>query len=290
MIFQITITINPLMALLETLFLIVFLILGFYIIYRLTPREFRIDVKSFSRSSTISCLICLGIIFGIKILFQILEFFHIIFTALNKDTFLFGIEVLLFTIFYRILVLRGNHKISNTFKKWTVIYVILCLTLSMLFFTIDLLDILNITLYIEPLDRPFISLLVAPLEFNDIFYLSFVSEFGIVSFCIILTYIMNRVRDIESRITRPVLKKSLMVSSFISYFLWSFLIFLFGAYLGSFFNFGGFFLDFRVQIITSMAIYFVSFFYFLKYRSIPESGEISKQKLQEAIKKKEENR
>jgi oligopeptide/dipeptide ABC transporter ATP-binding protein len=101
---------------------------------------------------------------------------------------------------------------------------------------------------------------------------------------------MNRVRDIESRITRPVLKKSLIFSSFITYFLWSFLIFLFGAYLGSFFNFGGFILDFRVQIIISSTIYFVSFLYFLKYRNLPESGEISQQKLQEAIKKKEDNR
>jgi len=290
MIFQITATINPVMALLETLFLIIILIVGFYIIYRLTPRESRIDVKTFSTSAAYSGLLCFGILFGIKILFQMLEFFHSIFTALYKDPFLFGLEVLLFAQFYRILVSRKNKKISNAFKQWTRRYVILCLTLSVLFFSIDLLDILNISLFIEPLDRAIISILLAPLEFNDIFYISFINEFGIVFFCIILTFIMNRMRDIETRIARSVLKKTLIASSFITYFLWSFLNFLFGAYLGSFFNFGGFFLDVRVQITTSFVIYIISFFYFSKYKYLPESGEISKRRLQEVIKKKEEDR
>ena len=97
-------------------------------------------------------------------------------------------------------------------------------------------------------------------------------------------------RNIENRIARNVLKKVMSISCFITYFLWSFLTFLFVAYLGNFFNFGGFFLDFRVQIITNIGIYIVSFFYFLKYKYIPESGEISKSILEEAIKKKEEDR
>jgi len=290
MIFQITVTINPVMALIETIFLLIILIVGFYIIYRLTPREFRIDAKSFNRSGGISCLICFGIIFGIKTLFQMLESFHVIFTALYKDPFLFGLEVLLFTLLYRALVSRKNQKISKEFKKWTTIYVILCLTLSLLFFFIDLLDLLNISLYIEPLDRAIISLLLSPLKFNDIFYISFISEFGIVSFCILFTYFMNKMRDIETRINRSALKKVLIISSFITYFLWSFLLFLFGAYLGNFFNFGRFFLDFRVQIIISIGIYIVSFFYFLKYKYLPESDEISKRGLQKEIKKKEEDR
>jgi oligopeptide/dipeptide ABC transporter ATP-binding protein len=278
------------MAFLEAIVLIILLILGFYIIYRLTPREFRIDEKTFGRSAGISSLICFGILFGIKILFQMLESFHDIFTALSKDTVLFGVGVLLFAQFYRLLASRKNRKISNDFKKWTKLYVILCLALSLLFFFIDLLNILNISLYIEPLDKAIISLILSPVEFNDIFYLSFMNEFGIVSFCFIFTYIMNRMRNIETRIVKPVLKKAMIISCFITYFLWSFLIFLFVAYLGNFFDFGGFFLDFRVQIITNIGIYNVLFFYFLKYKYLPESGEISKYRLQEAINKKEEDR
>jgi len=87
-----------------------------------------------------------------------------------------------------------------------------------------------------------------------------------------------------------VLKKVFTISGFITYFLWSFLIFLFTAYLGDIFNFGSLFLDIRVQIFISIGIYFISFFYFLKYKYIPESGEISKYRLQEAINKKEEDR
>jgi len=286
MIFQIYF--NPVMVLIESLFLIIILIVSFYIIYRLTPREFRIDEKSFGRNAGISCLICFGIIFGIKTLFQFLQYFNSIFTVLYKDPFLFGVGVLLFSLFYNLLVSIQDHKISNEFKKWTRLYVILCLVLSLLFFSIDLLDILSISIYIGSLDRAMISLLLSPLNFNDIFYLSFINQFGIVSFCILFTYLKNRIKDIEARKTNSRLKKVMIFSSFITYFLWSFLIFLFGAFLGDFFNFGGFFLDFRVQIIASIGIYIVSSSYFLKYKYSPESDEIIKRRLQEAIKKKEE--
>ena len=290
MIFQIIVFINPVMAFLEAIFLIILLVVGFYIIYRLTPREFRIDEKSFGLSAGISCLICFGIFIVIKILFQMFESLHEIFTTLSKDLFLFGVGVLLFAQFYRLFVSRKNRKISNEFKKWTRLYVFLCLALSLSFFFIDLLDILNISLYIEPLDRSIITIILSPLEFNDIFYLSFLNEFGIVSFCCLFTYFMNRMRNIETRITKPVLKKAMIISCFITYFLWSFLTFLFVAYLGNFFDFGGFFLDFRIQIVSNIGIFIVLFFYFLKCKYLPKSGEISKYRLQEEIKKKEEHR
>jgi len=290
MIFQIIVFINPVMTFLEALFLTIILFIGFYFIYRLTPREFRIDEKSFGIIAIISCLICFGIIFGIKFLFQMFVSFHDIFAALSKDTFLFGVGVLLFAQFYRLFASRKNQKISKEFRKWTKIYIILCLGLSLSFFFIDILDILNISLYVEPLDRAIISVIFSPIEFNDIFYLSFMNEFGIVSFSLFFTYIMNRIGNIETRISKPVLKKVIIISCFITYFLWSFLTFLFVAYLGNFFDFGGFFLDFRVQIVASIGIYIVSFFYFLKFKYLPESGEISKSRLQEAIKKKEEDR
>ena len=288
MIFQIYF--NPVMVLLESLFLIIILIVSFYFIFRLTPREFRIDVKSFSRNAGISCLICFGIIFGIKTLFQFLGYFNGIFTALYKDPFLFGLGVLLFNQFYRILVSKKNQIISNEFKKWTRLYVIFCLVLSLLFFSVDLFDILGFPLYIESLDRAIISLLLSPIRFNDIFYLSFINQFGIVSFCILFTYLRNRMQDIETRKPNSLLKKVMIFNGFVSYFLWSFLIFLFGAYLGNFFNFGSFFLDFRIQIIASIGIYIGSSFYFLKYKYSPESDEIIKRRLQEAIKKKKEDR
>ena len=130
MIFQIIVRINLLMALLEAIFLILLLILSFYIIYRLIPREFRINEKIFSRSMRISSIICFGILFGIKMLFQILAFIHQqIITALSKDIFLFGIGVLLFALFYKLFATRNNRKLSKAFKKWIRIFVILCLAL-----------------------------------------------------------------------------------------------------------------------------------------------------------------
>jgi oligopeptide/dipeptide ABC transporter ATP-binding protein len=106
----------------------------------------------------------------------------------------------------------------------------------------------------------------------------------------ILAYSMNRLRNRETRVIRSVLKRVFIISGFITYFSWSLLIFLFTAYLGDVFNFSSLFLDIRVQIIISIGIYFSSFFYFLKYKYLPESGEISKQRLKDEIKKKEEER
>ena len=56
--FQIIVYINPVMAFLEAFFLIILLFVSFYIIYRLTPRENRIDEKTSGRSMGISSLIC----------------------------------------------------------------------------------------------------------------------------------------------------------------------------------------------------------------------------------------
>ncbi len=287
---QIVVYINPVMAFLETLFLITFLIVGFYIIYRFTPRESRVNAKTFSRSVGFSSLICFGIILGVKILLQILESSHSIFSALRKDTLLWGLQVLLFRVFYKLFASRKEQRISDWFKKWTKIYTISCLILSFMFFSIDLLYILNITLFVEPLDKAFISLIFSPENFEDIFYLSFIMQFVIVSFCITLTYILNRMMNNETRIVRSVLKKVFTISAFITYFLWSLLIFLFTAYLGNVFHFGSVLLDIRIQIVTSIGIYFASFFYFLKFKYLPESGDLSREKLKDAIKKKEEDR
>jgi len=290
MILQIIAHINPVMPFLETIFLVVVLVVSFYLIYRLTPREFRVDVKIYSKSVGVSSLICFSIIMGIKILFQIFESFHSIFTALYREPFLFGLLVLIFSRFLLLFSSRSKQKISKLFKKWTNIYVILCLILSFMFFSIDLLYIFDVSLFIEPLDRSFISVLLSPANFMDTFYLSFMNQFLIISVCMILAYIMNRLRNKEVRIVRSVLKKVFTISGLITYFSWSFLIFLITAYLGDIIDFGDAFLDIRFQIITSLGIYFVSFFYFLKYKYLPESGEISKQSLEEAIKKKEEER
>jgi oligopeptide/dipeptide ABC transporter ATP-binding protein len=309
-------------------------------------------------------------IFGIKILLQILEDSHDIFRALNKDPFIFSIMIIIFTLFHGgfvknqlykdriiaifslmiiififiiftlsvleiedmlvnllllvfpliilvfcileiIYVLFHEHlvknreikkiekkqEISKEFKIWSYVLLVLYLILSLMFLSIDILDLLNAPLHIAPLDRAIILLLLSPAPppplppFIDIFYISFINEFGIVLFCIIITYLMNRMRNMEARITNSVLKKVMIISSFITYFLWSYLSFLFVAYLGNSFLLGSsFFLDFRVQIITTIGIYSISFFYFLKYKYLPESGEISKGRLQEAINKKEEDR
>jgi len=271
------------MGLLESIFLTMILVASFYIIYRLIPERSRIDIKYFSKNAGISCLISFGIIFSLKLLLQLLESYHPIFTSLYKDTVLFGLIILFFTIFYRILVVKvSKQEISRDFKRWNFIFFISCLILSILFFSIDLLAVLSISLFVEPLDRSLIVTLFKPVSSNDIFYLSFFNTFGIIVFTITLTYIMNKARSRKNRIPKPILKKTMITSSFIAYFIWSFQFFLFGGFLGGFFNFGNIEQDFRIQILIIVGLYLVSFFYFLKYKYIPESAKISKKRVQDA--------
>ncbi|MHA1671275.1 MAG: oligopeptide/dipeptide ABC transporter ATP-binding protein [Promethearchaeota archaeon] len=281
MIFQFYV--NPVMGLLETIFLTILTFTSFYIIYRMTPEKSRIKIKYFSRNAGISSLISFGIIFCYKLLMQILESFHTIFASLYKDTVLFGIMVSIFTLFYRIFVIKvSKQKISYEYKRWNNLFIISCFILSILFFSIDFLSLLNIPIYIEPLERAIIVIIFKPENSNEAFFLSFFNAFVILFLIISLSYFINRARNIKLRIPKPILKKTIFTSSFIAYFIWSFQIFLFGAFFGHFFNIGSIELDFRVQILIIIGIYFVSFFYFLKYKYIPEGAKESKKRFEDA--------
>jgi len=273
--------INPVIGIIESIFLAAIVFTSFYILYRLTPERTRIESKYFSKNSGISVLVSFAIILGIKLLMQILETYHTIFTYLSKDTVLFGIMVSLFTLFYRNFVVKvSKQEIGYDFKKWNKIFIISCLILSILFLSIDLLNLFSTPIYTEPLDRSLIVVLLKPESNNEVFYLSFFNAVIILFFIISLSYLINRVKKV--RIPKPLLKKTIITSSFIAYFIWSYQFFLFGAFLGQFFNIGNIEFDFRIQILIIIGLYLVSFFYFLKYKYIPKSAIESKKRLQDA--------
>jgi len=273
--------INPVIGIIESIFLAAIVFTSFYILYRLTPERTRIESKYFSKNSGISVLVSFAIILGIKLLMQILETYHTIFTYLSKDTVLFGIMVSLFTLFYRNFVVKvSKQEIGYDFKKWNKIFIISCLILSILFLSIDLLNLFGTPIYTEPLDRSLIVVLLKPESNNEVFYLSFFNAVIILFFIISLSYLINRVKKV--RIPKPLLKKTIITSSFIAYFIWSYQFFLFGAFLGQFFNIGNIEFDFRIQILIIIGLYLVSFFYFLKYKYIPKSAIESKKRLQDA--------
>ncbi|MHA1472915.1 MAG: hypothetical protein ACTSQW_07450, partial [Promethearchaeota archaeon] len=265
--------INPVIGIIESIFLAAIVFTSFYIIYRLTPEKSRVESKYFSKNGGISILISFAIILFIKILMQILETFHTIFTYLYKDTVLFSIMVLFFTLFYRILVRKASNKeISSEFKRWNKIFMISCLILSILFLSVDLLNLFGAPIYAEPLSRSLIVTLLKPENYNEVFYLSFFNAVFILVFIIGLSYLINRIRGIKVRISKPLLKKTIITSSFIAYFIWSYQFFLFGAFLGQVSNLGSIEFDFRIQILIIIGLYLVSYFYFLKYKYIPESA------------------
>jgi len=275
--------INPAIGIIESIFLATIVFTSFYILYRLTPKKSRIESKYFSKNGVISVLISFAIILSIKILMQLLETFHTIFSYLLKDTVLFSVMILFFTLFYRIFVIKvSKQEISYDFKKWNKRFIISCLILSILFLSVDLLNLFSIPIYVEPLSRSLIVALLKPENYNEVFYLSFFNAVVILFFIIGLSYLINRVRDIKVRISKPLLKKTIITSSFIAYFFWSYQFFLFGAFLGQFSNLGNIEFDFRIQILIIIGLYLVSFFYFLKYKYLPESAIESKKKVQDA--------
>jgi peptide/nickel transport system ATP-binding protein len=273
MIFQITV--NPIMALLEAIIFTIVLFVAVYIIYKLTPADSRMDSRKFIRNTVLSCLITLGITVGIKVLFQILEYFHPIFSSLKKDQFLFVLMIAFFTLFIRKF---GSNQ--REFLKKINLLLVLYSILSVLFLSIDLLDLMNVLLFVKPIDRSIIVILFKPANSEEIFYLGFFSAFIFILFNFILTYIINRMRNNEHRIIKPVLKKTMLTSGCLSFFIWAYQLFIFAVYLGNFFNLGVLELDIRIQMITLIGIYAISFFYFLKYKYLPASDEISKLKLE----------
>jgi len=282
MMFQFSVLINPGLAVLETIFLTIILFCCFYLIYKLTPREYRIKERVFDICVGISCLISLGIFTGIKILLQILESFHPIFRAMYKDPFIFSIMIIIFTLFYRLFVIkRFKQEISKEFKFWNYSLLILYFILALMFLSIEIIDLLNIPLFIEPLNkyRPFIMLIFKPIITPEvaattmIFYLSFLTGFGIVVMIFIITYLINRTRKRGSKLPKPVLKRAMIAGGFISYFIWAFQFFIFGAFLGDIGGFGNFELDIRVEIAIITGIYIISFFSLLRYKFLPDYAE-----------------
>ena len=245
---------NPVMIFLELIFLTSVLFLSYYLIYKYIGRTSKTDKNVFNRSAGISCIIIFSITYGMKTLLAILGDITI-FTYFNKPHFILAIMFSLFIPFYNLLRKKFTHdkKIGEEYKKWATLFLILYWILSLLFFITDIF-----------FNRLYNS---------DVIHLEFIWGVGTLAFLFILTDLVNILKNIENRYPYHILNKTKITSAFLSFFIWIYQLFIFGVFFRDILNSGTIEEDIRIQILSMIIIYAVSFRYFLIKKYLPAESK-----------------
>ncbi|MFX1524222.1 MAG: ABC transporter ATP-binding protein [Promethearchaeota archaeon] len=241
-------------AVLAIIIIVIFIVNIFY-------KEERILGKIVKKGSAITSLIIFGIIYGIKVVFEILGIYGIIFRMFNNDQMFFAIAVTVFYLLHKPFVNKFGYKreapeddsIYPNFKKFWLIFVIIAWIVAGFFLSFQLLQI--------------------PLQNPDIFNLSILWTAGTVFVNIVVTSIINRTLTMEKRIARTVLRNSMYFAGIIAFTLWSLQLIVFEVYLNRWLGVLIFKQDIRVTIIVVSGLYAVFFLNLLKTKFLPESSE-----------------
>ena len=248
--------------------LILFLILN--IINNQIPEEQQISKKFHRKSSAVISIILFGIIFGIRSIFETLGSFFYLFLIFNNDALLFALMTTIFYFLYIELVFKQKifgpireDLLSTPFFKIFRIFIRLIWIIAAIFFSIPLLQI--------NMNNP------------DIFNLGFIWAALAVAFDIIITIIINRIRSIEKRIPKEILKYCMFSGGLISFGIWSIQLIIFELYLNRLFGLMLFEQDIRILFGVVSGIYSSIFYLSLKKKFMPTAEEKSKLKVQKAL-------
>ena len=241
------------------------------LINRLLPEQNQIPKKMYNISSSISSLIILGIIIGIRYLFEILGYWGEIFRVFNNDELFFAIMMTIFYPFLKIFLKRFNNTENLDTKDFLKLqfdevfkYFILALwIIAGLFLSIDILQI--------EINNP------------DIFILSFVWILGTILIDIIITLIIDKTRSKDKRLPKQLLRNSMVTGAIIAFIVWSIQLFIFEIYLKRFFGIDLIVQDIRLLFGVVSLLYFILVYASLKYKFIPDATRASKMKVQAAF-------
>ena len=272
------------MSIIEAFVGAVFLYLCAFILNNFLIEEFRISEKIHKISSEVSILIIFGISLILRLLLGSLEIYYFfegfyLFRYLNSLEFQFAIMASIFlplhTTFLKRYAKRNLHDDGNNFqrvqfRKLYVKFLILAWIVGIIFLSISLLQI--------PLEYPDEYKMI-PLE-----YLGFVWAIFTIGFAIIITYIVNSVRPIETRIPNIVLKRAIYTGGLVSFGIWSIQLIIVELYLRKLFGITLYIQDIRILILVVNALYTTVYTITLKKVYVPQALERSKGKLQKAIK------
>ncbi|MFX0010345.1 MAG: hypothetical protein ACFE9R_08525, partial [Candidatus Hermodarchaeota archaeon] len=190
------------------------------------PQEQQLPEKLFKRGSLIISLILLGIIFGVKSLFETLGYFNNILLIFNNQAFSFAIITTIFYLLYKKLIYNKialeKVTIKNPFEKIFKIFILLTWIVSLIFISIPLLN-LDQTQDLGELKV-------------DIFYLGFTWAIFTIGFDMAITLLFNRLRPIDKQIPKTPLKYSMFAGGLISFGIWSLQLIIVELYLSRLFN------------------------------------------------------
>lgn len=272
------------MSIIEAFVGAVFLYLSAFILNNFLVEEFRISEKIHRISSGVSVLIIFGISLILRLLLGSLEIYYFfdnfyLFRYLNALEFQFAIMASIFlplhTNFLKRYAKRNLHDDGNNFqrvqfRKLYIKFLILAWIVGIIFLSILLLQI--------PLEFPD-EYKMLPLE-----YLGFVWAIFTVGFAIIITYTVNSIRPIETRIPKIVLKRAMYTGGLVSFGIWSIQVIIVELYLRKLFGITLYIQDIRILILVVNALYTTVYIITLKKVYVPQALERSKGKLQKAIK------
>ena len=276
MLFQATIELNFGMSLIEALVAAFALYLIAGILNYVLREEVQVFKNAHKFSSLVSTLIIFGIILGFRLLLESLSHFYIfeeyyLFRYLTTDLFLFAIMVTIFLPFHAIFLKRfsknrlsddDNIIHSEQFRRLYIKFIIVAWIVGAIFLSSSLLQI--------------------SLESGDLFYLGFIWALFVVGFAIIITWLVNKTRPVETRIPKFVLNRAMYTGGLIAFGIWSIQLVIVELYLRRLFGITLYFQDIRFLIVVVNAVYATVYVITLKKIFKPQALERSEEKIQKA--------
>lgn len=261
------------MAILESIIAAFILYLISNFINNQLPDEKQISKWLHKINSAVSSSIISGIILGIRCLFESLAVINRWFLIFNTDALLFALMATIFyflypkfvNVFERYRIEGENENLSSSqFNKVFKVFIGLMWIVAAIFVSIPLLGI--------------------NMRNPDIFNLGFLWAALFIGFDIVITTLINKIRPIEKRIPKQVLKYSMFTGGLISFGIWSIQLIIFELYLKRLAGIDLFEQDIRVLIIVVSLLYSTIFFLSLKKIFMPKAKEKSKLEIELALK------
>ncbi len=251
------------------------MLIGLLIILLFSLNLFYKDKKTtksiVKKGSLVTCLISFGIIFGIRVLFEVLGLFSPIFRIFNEDLLFFALMVTVFYFLHKPLINKyGFSRISReddsaylNFRKFFFYLMVVTWVAAAFFLSIPILNI--------------------PMETPDVFNLGILWTFATLAIDFFITTIVNRSLPTDKRVAKSIIKSSMYYSGLIVFGLWSFQQIIFELYLNRWLGIVIFKQDIRVTILVVSGLYIIFFFNLLKTKFLPESSEKSSKRVQQLL-------
>ena len=128
------------------------------------------------------------------------------------------------------------------------------------------------------------------MENPEVFNLGFLWAIVVIGIAIMITYIVNNTRPMETRISKIVLKEAIYTGGLISFGIWSIQLIIVELYLRKLFGITLYHQDIRILIIVVNALYATIYSYTLKKIFKPQALERSEVKLQKVIEQYEKSK